>query len=370
MSVLNRYRLGHVTQFSYDGPVSESYNELRLRPRHDEGQSCLTFRLTTNPVSRPNAHLDFYGNWVHQFHILPEHRELRVESEAVVLVHPPAPPACSALTMNDFDALRDSLADDYYDWLSSSVYCPLVEEIEELAADVERQADGKLYDFAQVASSIIHARFKYQQGATHVNSSILDCLARQAGVCQDFSHLLLAILRSRGVPGRYVSGYLVPRQTEDEQAMVERVIGGQASHAWVEALIPGMGWIGLDPTVGNLWIISISASLMAATTGMSRRFAAFIKDTRGNIFPWTFWSARLWMTMERNCCRKLRPHRRLVLTGSIRHRNNNNNNETLSSLLRRRCLTSPAGGFVIDQRESHHCRCEGFNRRSGGCCEG
>lgn len=251
MSVLNRYRLGHVTQFSYDGPVSESYNELRLRPRHDEGQSCLTFRLTTNPVSRPNAHLDFYGNWVHQFHILPEHRELRVESEAVVLVHPPAPPACSALTMNDFDALRDSLADDYYDWLSSSVYCPLVEEIEELAADVERQADGKLYDFAQVASSIIHARFKYQQGATHVNSSILDCLARQAGVCQDFSHLLLAILRSRGVPGRYVSGYLVPRQTEDEQAMVERVIGGQASHAWVEALIPGMGWIGLDPTVGN-----------------------------------------------------------------------------------------------------------------------
>src|SRR5277367_6360997 len=88
MNALNRYKLAHVTVFSYDGLVSESYNELRLRPRHDETQSCLSFRLTTTPFSKPAAHLDYFNNWVHQFHILPEHRELRVESEAIVLVHP------------------------------------------------------------------------------------------------------------------------------------------------------------------------------------------------------------------------------------------------------------------------------------------
>lgn len=259
MPVLNRYRLGHVTQFSYDGPVSESYNELRLRPRHDEGQSCLSFRLTTTPTSRPAAHLDFYGNWVHQFHILPEHRSLRVESEAVVLVHPPQRPEISPLTLSEFDNVKDLLADDNFDWLSSSVYCPLVPEIQQLSFEVESPNSQRLYDFAHTAASFIHERFKYQPGATHVHSSILDCVSSQSGVCQDFSHLLLAMLRVRGIPARYVSGYLVPRQqTVDtdgslgiDMGAVERVVGGQASHAWVEALIPGMGWIGLDPTAGR-----------------------------------------------------------------------------------------------------------------------
>jgi transglutaminase-like putative cysteine protease len=85
---VNRYNLVHVTNFAYDGPVSESYNELRLRPRHDESQSCLSFRVLTNPSAKAIGHRDFYGNWVHVFHILREHRTLRVETEAVVLMHP------------------------------------------------------------------------------------------------------------------------------------------------------------------------------------------------------------------------------------------------------------------------------------------
>lgn len=255
MPVLNRYRLAHVTRFSYDGPVSESYNEIRLRPRHDEGQSCLSFRLNTTPESLPAAHLDFYGNWVHQFHILPEHSSLRVESEAVVLVHPPPAPPVSPLTLTGLDRMREALKEEHYDWLSPSKYCPLVPELKDIVAEVEGYAHGQVHEFAQAAASTIHDQFKYQKGATHVNSSVLDCLERKAGVCQDFSHLLLAILRTRGLPARYVSGYLVPRllvhEQESAQAAVERVIGGQASHAWVEALIPGMGWIGLDPTVGT-----------------------------------------------------------------------------------------------------------------------
>ena len=84
---MNRYHLLHATEFRYDGPVSESYNEVRLRPIHDETQSCLSFRLVTNPASRGTSYRDAFGNWVHQFNILPEHHHLKIEAESVVLAH-------------------------------------------------------------------------------------------------------------------------------------------------------------------------------------------------------------------------------------------------------------------------------------------
>lgn len=86
---MNRYRLFHVTEFHYDGPVSESYNEARLQPRQDETQSCLSFRLTSDPASKSSTHVDEFGNWVHHFNVLPEHRRMRVEADSVVLVQEP-----------------------------------------------------------------------------------------------------------------------------------------------------------------------------------------------------------------------------------------------------------------------------------------
>lgn len=248
---MNRYKLVHVTRFNYDGPVSESYNELRLRPRHDDAQSCLSFRITTDPPSRPAAHLDYFGNWVHEFHILPEHRRLSVESEAVVLVHPPAPIMFQSLPLADVKRMRDALVDEHYDWLTESHYCPSLPALGDLARDVEATSDLTARGFAESAARLIHQRFRYQKGATHVHSSISDCLATGAGVCQDFAHLLIALLRYKGIPARYLSGYLVPRGAGDPNAGMERVIGGHASHAWVQAFIPETGWIGLDPTVGS-----------------------------------------------------------------------------------------------------------------------
>jgi transglutaminase-like putative cysteine protease len=248
---VNRYKLVHVTQFRYDGPVSESYNELRLRPRHDESQSCLSFRITTKPAAKAIGHQDFYGNWVHLFHILPDHRYLRVESEAVILVHPQAPLPRSAMTLAELTRTRDDLLDDYFDWITPSKYCVDLPEVSQLVKDAEALSDGTVQGFAESAAEMIYKGFRYQPGATHVHSSVADCIESRSGVCQDFSHLLLSILRGRGVPARYVSGYLVPRQTTDEQGAMERVIGGLASHAWVQAYIPETGWIGLDPTAGQ-----------------------------------------------------------------------------------------------------------------------
>jgi transglutaminase-like putative cysteine protease len=248
---VNRYKLVHVTQFAYDGPVSESYNELRLRPRHDESQSCLSFRITTRPEAKAIGHQDFYGNWVHLFHILPEHRYLRVESEAVILVHPQGAPPRSGVTMAELAPMRDSFLDEYFDWITPSQYCPFSQAVRGLAKDAEALSDGTAYGFAEAAAAFVHREFRYQKGATHVHSLIEDSIATRSGVCQDFSHLLLAMLRIQGIPARYVSGYLVPRQTADERGAMERVVGGLASHAWLQALIPGTGWIGLDPTVGE-----------------------------------------------------------------------------------------------------------------------
>jgi transglutaminase-like putative cysteine protease len=251
---LNRYKLAHVTLFSYDGPVSESYNELRLRPRHDETQSCLSFRLTTTPFSRPAAHLDYFNNWVHQFHILPEHRELRVESEAIVLVHPTPPYDTRAVPLLELDQRMDAIRDEHYDWLAPSQYCPLLPGLKNLMQEIETRCDGTVRGFADTAAAVIFEQFTYKKGATHVHSSVEDCLLTRAGVCQDFSHLLIAVLRQRGIPARYVSGYLVPRQSrmdDSARSAMENVIGGQASHAWVQANIPEIGWIGLDPTVGH-----------------------------------------------------------------------------------------------------------------------
>ena len=250
---LNRYKLAHVTVFSYDGPVSESYNELRLRPRHDETQSCLSFRLTTTPFSRPAAHLDYFNNWVHHFHIMPEHRELRVESEAIVMVHPTPVSAATPMRLDELDRGMDSLREEFYDWMAPSEYCPQGPGLRPFVEEIEARCDGSVRNFAETAATVVNEKFIYKPGATHVHSSVEDILTTRAGVCQDFSHLLIAILRQRGLAARYVSGYLVPRQRvspDDGGAAMENVIGGQASHAWVQAHIPDLGWIGLDPTVG------------------------------------------------------------------------------------------------------------------------
>ena len=179
-----------------------------------------------------------------------------MESEAIVLVHPAPPYDTRAVPLQELDQRLDALRDEYYDWLAPSQYCPVLPALSDLTLQVEARCDGTVRGFADTAAALIHEQFTYKPGATHVHSSVQDCLVTQAGVCQDFSHLLIAVLRQRGIPARYVSGYLVPRQThaapdEGARSAMENVIGGHASHAWVQANIPEIGWIGLDPTVGH-----------------------------------------------------------------------------------------------------------------------
>jgi transglutaminase-like putative cysteine protease len=248
---MNRYHLLHATEFRYDGPVSESYNEVRLRPMHDEAQSCLSFRLITKPASRGTSYRDAFGNWVHQFNILPEHQSLKIEAESVVLAHDAAPPPADSMRLSDLDSHREELEEQHLDFIVQSGYVPHVAKLDELIAAASQSCDGSVSGFVQAASDLIHGRFEYVKGATHVNSSIEDSLSVGAGVCQDFAHLLLGVVRKRGLPARYVSGYLVPESAASPDSKLQEVIGGYASHAWAEVYLPGSGWIGLDPTLGK-----------------------------------------------------------------------------------------------------------------------
>ncbi len=246
---MNRYHLVHITEFKYEGPVSESYNEVRLRPLTDDKQSCLSFRLTTKPASQSRSYQDAFGNWVYTFNVLKEHQELRIETDAVVL-RLDVPEMAAEATLEQVDAAQEELHDEFYDYMVLSHYVPLVDELDELVAAAEGKSGGTAWGFAEAAAQLIYERFKYVKGATHVHSSLEDALREGAGVCQDFAHLLLGVLRKRGLPARYVSGYLVSKQATNPGFAIEEVIGGHASHAWAEVYIPQCGWKPLDPTLG------------------------------------------------------------------------------------------------------------------------
>jgi len=248
---MNRYRVVHTTEFVYDAPVSESYNEVRLRPLHDERQSCLSFRLMTSPGSRGTAYRDAHGNWVHQFNVLPEHRRLKVEAESVVLAHGASESSRDRTTLTEFDSHRDQLDEEHFDFVAPTGYVPHLAALKEIIQTAEQASDRTVTGFIEAVSHTIHERFRYVKGATHVHSSIEDSLSIGAGVCQDFAHLLLGVVRMRGIPGRYVSGYLVSGSAASLEARQEEVIGGQASHAWTEVLLPSNTWVALDPTLGK-----------------------------------------------------------------------------------------------------------------------
>jgi transglutaminase-like putative cysteine protease len=248
---MNRVRLLHITEFDYEGPVSESFNEVHLQPYDDEDQHCVGFRLRTQPTSSPTASRDYFGNWVHRFNVMPKHRRLRVEAESVVMTQQPGVGAGSSGTLAAVERQRPALLDEHYDFLVPSTYVPPPEGITPLLRGAEDASGGTAGGFARAAAVLVHDNFRYAKGATHVRSSVRDVLAAGAGVCQDFAHLLIALARARGLPARYVSGYLIPEEAAGGSNGIEQVIGGRASHAWADVFLPGAGWFGLDPTLGT-----------------------------------------------------------------------------------------------------------------------
>jgi transglutaminase-like putative cysteine protease len=240
-----QYTVRHLTRFTYDAPISESMIEVRMQPRTELHQRCLGFELTTTPRATIAAYRDPLNNIVHHFDVPGRHSQLSIVAEAVVefVGAPSLPPALPVGAWEEIDAVRR--AQTQWDFLQPSLLTretPLLRAFDDALRD-EGGPDGRRRDPLSELLAInaaIHRRFTYRQQVTAVDSPVDHALETGEGVCQDFAHVMIACVRRRGIPCRYVSGYLF-HGSDDTSA-------DGATHAWVEALLPGLGWVGLDPT--------------------------------------------------------------------------------------------------------------------------
>jgi len=229
-----KFEINHRTVFIYASPVHDSFNEARLQPFNNELQTVDSFLLKVLPAARLQHHYDFYSNTVHRFEITEPHSTLTIESQLRVTTKLPAWPA---KTDSPFPLARIGEAvrePRLFDFLQESHYVELSPDVWRMAVD----ATVGVTDTWQAALAILHfiyTHFKYEAHSTNVRTHMREVLQERRGVCQDFAHVMIGLCRALRIPALYVSGYLATEVAS-------------ATHAWVEILIPGHGWIGLDPT--------------------------------------------------------------------------------------------------------------------------
>ncbi len=236
------YSILHKTRFRYSAPVSESFAEARMRPLSEGSQRCLRFNLTTSPGSTVHNYQDCYGNTVHHFDIPAQHRQLTITAEAIVVFSEP-PRLPRSLSPEAWYLLDDLVAEqDVWDFLAPSQFSHTSPLLEALTQQLDLRRRGDPLSLLHEITGRMYRTFAYAPQTTTVNSPIDDALARRKGVCQDFAHIMIALVRPLGIPCRYVSGYLYHRAEDHDRSEQD------ATHAWVEALLPGLGWVGFDPT--------------------------------------------------------------------------------------------------------------------------
>lgn len=242
------YLVRHLTRFTYTSPVSESVMELRMQPLSDGRQRLLRFDVTTTPRARVFAYRDFLGNAVHYFDIPGRHTRLDISAEAAVDVMPPDN-LPDALDISAWQALDQLVATGAYgDWVAPSRFATATPALNAFAEAISLTRDRAIDPLTLLRNLTItlYEEMSYEPRTTRVDSPIDEALAAKAGVCQDFAHIMTALVRSLGIPCRYVSGYLAPRATGHDRSTEH------ATHAWVEALLPDLGWVGFDPTNNTL----------------------------------------------------------------------------------------------------------------------
>jgi transglutaminase-like putative cysteine protease len=224
----------HETRLKYTEPVSEALTEVRMEPVSDEDQSCHSFRLLLSPPTEVFRFQDGFHNRVHHFSLLSPHREVCVLAAHVVETHPrPRDPAASRARL-PYDVGQLGLEPlGFLDFRGPVHRTHLLTPLLEALRPRTGAPVGEV--ILQVARHI-HTHFEYARDVTQASSPIDDLLEQGKGVCQDFAHLMIALLRCLGVPARYVSGY------------IHRVNKESQSHAWCEAWLPDLGWVGVDPT--------------------------------------------------------------------------------------------------------------------------
>jgi transglutaminase-like putative cysteine protease len=239
---MNFYSIRHLTRFRYSHPITESIMETRMHPRSDSHQHCLSFSLSVSPRCRVFSYRDHLGNNVQHFDIPGEHNQLVIVAESVVEQHSPAD-VPHFLSTDAWQVLDELVSGgDYWEMLLPSNYAAETPALVRLAAQmgVTRRDDPLM--LVHELNQRLFDYFEYVPRSTRVDSPIDEAIESGRGVCQDFAHTMIALLRHVRIPARYVSGYLYRGREDHDRSTPD------ATHAWVEALMPHLGWVGFDPT--------------------------------------------------------------------------------------------------------------------------
>ncbi|MCX5049825.1 MULTISPECIES: transglutaminase family protein [unclassified Streptomyces] len=231
-----RLRIKHTTRVSYAQPAASSHNEVRMTPLTLPGQTTLDARVTVSPATATWSYWDYWGTQVTGFDLMDPHGNLTITASSLVETSPadalPAAPTWAKLAEL---TVNSRLLEFTSPTVRTTVPAKLVKKARKAAAGLDP------HDTATAVSALVAGRVSYLPGATSVNTSPAEAWEQGAGVCQDITHLTVALLRGVGLPARYVSGYLHP----DREAELHRPVAGQ-SHAWIEYWAGD--WCGYDPT--------------------------------------------------------------------------------------------------------------------------
>lgn len=239
------FRVTHQTEYQYGEPVRDSFGELRVRPLETLYQKIASRELTIEPQTTVEQYQDYFGNKVEFFSLPFLHRKLSIRSTTEVITENQSISAqLLGVPVGEVRQILNPRRWEVFDYLQSSFHVHL-KAIPLVVRKKFCHPYQTIRDALLEVNAWIFENFRYQSGVTDVNSSVGDVLQKQAGVCQDFSHLMLALLRANGLPARYVSGYIEPH---DPTQPGNDLVGAAASHAWVEVALPGGQWWGLDPT--------------------------------------------------------------------------------------------------------------------------
>ena len=235
---MSQYRIKHITRYTYPSPVIDSANQVMLFPLNDEQQEVKKHEIVITHQPNVEIFTDYFGNQVGDFSIIRSHTELTIRSAIDVIIHEVQLPADEADASTQWEMLNAAPEQaPFLDFLALEKFNH--SEIMAVASSLISDS-ATPFEVSKLLSSYVYDNFEYKKGITNVETKVEEIWKIKAGVCQDFAHVLLVMLRLIGIPARYVSGYICPKNHE--------LRGEGATHAWVEAYIPFYGWIGLDPT--------------------------------------------------------------------------------------------------------------------------
>lgn len=247
------FEVSHTTSYRYSDPAMEAYLEVRLTPPARPTQQILSHRIEfTPPAAAVSDYDDYFGNRTTVYSMTLRHQHMRVANHLTLRTsRVPLPEGALSLTVAEARQILRSARTTVFDYIQPSQTVPLGGASDAWVKSLVRD-NAPLGDCLERLNSRIHSEFKYRSGATDNETPLASVWKTREGVCQDFAHIMLSVLRSAGLPCRYVCGYIESEPLEKNLQPARRLVGALSTHAWIEALIPGMEWVALDPT-NNQW---------------------------------------------------------------------------------------------------------------------